>query len=81
MVPNQFHPLVAKQCIATRVPMVTTSYVSSDLAALHEAVQEAGICVLNECGVDPGIDHMLAMTCVDEVHAAHGQVSMTEIKL
>ena len=61
--------------------MVTASYVSSDLAALHESVQEAGICVLNECGVDPGIDHMLAMVCIDEVHAAYGQVSMTEIKL
>lgn len=33
---------------------------------------EAGITVINEVGLDPGIDHLLAMECIDEVHQAGG---------
>jgi len=29
---------------------------------------------LNEVGLDPGIDHLLAMECFDEVHQAGGKV-------
>ena len=35
---------------------------------------EAGITIMNEVGVDPGIDHMLAMQCFDEVQQAGGKV-------
>jgi len=30
---------------------------------------------MNEIGLDPGIDHMLAMQCIDEVHSKGGKVS------
>ena len=36
---------------------------------------EKGVTILTEVGVDPGIDHMLAMACFDEVHEKGGQVS------
>ena len=29
---------------------------------------------MNEIGFDPGIDHMLAMQCFDEVHSKGGKV-------
>jgi hypothetical protein len=35
---------------------------------------ETGITILNEVGLDPGIDHLLAMECFDEVHQAGGKV-------
>ena len=35
----------------------------------------SGITMLNEVGLDPGIDHMLAMECFDEVHGKGGKVS------
>jgi alpha-aminoadipic semialdehyde synthase len=35
---------------------------------------EAGITVVNEVGLDPGLDHLLAMDCFDEVHQAGGKV-------
>lgn len=35
---------------------------------------EAGVTLLNEVGVDPGIDHMLAAQCFDEVHSKGGKV-------
>ena len=33
-----------------------------------------GITLFNEIGLDPGIDHMLAMQCIDEVHDKGGKV-------
>ena len=36
--------------------------------------KEKGITILNEVGLDPGIDHLLAMECFDEVHQAGGKV-------
>lgn len=44
--------------IETRTPIVTTNYAKSvkDLAPAAEA---AGICVMTECGLDPGIDLVL----------------------
>ena len=29
---------------------------------------------MNEAGLDPGIDHMLAMQCIDQIHAYGGKV-------
>ena len=36
--------------------------------------KEAGVTIVNEVGVDPGIDHMLAMQCFDEVKIRSGKV-------
>ena len=41
---------------------------------LHETAVDKGLTLLCEIGVDPGIDHMLAVRCFDEVHAKGGQV-------
>ena len=45
--------------------------------ALHEPAVEAGVTLLNEVGLDPGIDHMLAAQCFDEVRSNGGKVSST----
>lgn len=73
-VPFQFHPLIAKLCIAHKVNMLTASYVSPALQELDESAKAAGITLFNEIGLDPGIDHMLALRCIDEVHSKGGQV-------
>ncbi len=74
LVPFAFHPTVARLCIENRKPMVTTSYVSPEMEALDEAAREAGVTVLNEIGVDPGIDHMSAMRIIDGVRRARGRI-------
>jgi saccharopine dehydrogenase-like NADP-dependent oxidoreductase len=56
-----------------RTNVVTTSYVSAEMRALDDAVKEAGITVLNEVGVDPGIDHMYAIKTIGEVHEKGGK--------
>ena len=40
---------------------------------------EAGVTILNEVGVDPGIDHMMAMQCFDEVKQNGGKVSVMDL--
>lgn len=42
---------------------------------LEPACIKAGITVLNEVGLDPGIDHLYAVKTIDEVHQAGGKVS------
>jgi saccharopine dehydrogenase (NADP+, L-glutamate forming) len=74
LVPYAFHPLVAKLCIEHRKPMVTTSYVSPAMQELDAAAKRAGVTILNEIGVDPGIDHMSAMRIIDDVRRRGGQI-------
>ncbi len=50
--------------------MVTASYISPEMQALHDKAKEAGITILNELGLDPGIDHLLAMQVFDDIKAA-----------
>ncbi|MBI1879015.1 MAG: saccharopine dehydrogenase NADP-binding domain-containing protein [Chloroflexi bacterium] len=74
MLPYIHHPAVAKACIAQGKHMVTTSYVSPAMRELDAAAKEAGITILNEVGVDPGIDHMSAMQIIHKVQKAGGHI-------
>lgn len=42
---------------------------------------DAGICIAMEFGLDPGIDHMLAVQCFDEIRSKGGEVSSSYIPL
>ena len=35
---------------------------------IEDEVKKAGIVVMNEIGLDPGIDHLYAVRTIDEVH-------------
>ncbi|MCJ1422423.1 hypothetical protein MMC29_000303 [Sticta canariensis] len=58
----------------SKTQVVTTSYVSEAIRSLDTSAKEAGITVLNEVGVDPGVDHCYAIKKKDEVHAKGGKV-------
>lgn len=75
MVPYAFHPKVAKYCIDYKKPMVTTSYVSEVMRNLDGEARRAGIIILNEVGLDPGIDHMEAMRIIHQVEEKGGEIS------
>ena len=72
MLPARFHVEVAKDCIELKTNLITPSYVSSEMRSLHDAALKAGILIMNEIGVDPGIDHMSAAKILDEVKASGG---------
>jgi saccharopine dehydrogenase-like NADP-dependent oxidoreductase len=74
LLPYVYHVQVAKACIRHRCHLVTTSYVKDEMRALDGAAREAGVILLNEIGLDPGIDHMSAMRVIHRVHAAGGRV-------
>ena len=74
MVPYAFHPKVAELCIAHKKQMVTTSYVSDTMKKLDADARKAGIIILNEVGLDPGIDHMEAMRVIHEIHDKGGKL-------
>jgi len=69
MLPYAYHPLIAKHCIKRKVNMVTASYLSPAMKELQSSAEEAGVTIVNEMGLDPGIDHMLAMECIDRAKA------------
>lgn len=60
--------------IKHKVNVVTTSYVSDAIRELDAPAKEAGIVVLNEVGVDPGVDHLYAIKKIGEVHAKGGLI-------
>lgn len=74
MLPARFHVEVAKDCIALKTDLITPSYISSEMKALDAEVKAAGIIIMNEIGVDPGIDHMSAMKIIDEIKAKGGTI-------
>jgi saccharopine dehydrogenase (NADP+, L-glutamate forming) len=75
MVPYAFHTLVARYCIEFKKQMVTTSYVSDEMKALDGDAKNAGVLILNEIGLDPGIDHMEAMRIIHEVEEKGGEIT------
>ncbi len=74
LLPYAHHLLVAKYCLKHKKNMVTTSYVKPEMQALDAQAKEAGIIILNELGLDPGIDHMSAMRIIDNVHNRNGKI-------
>jgi saccharopine dehydrogenase-like NADP-dependent oxidoreductase len=74
MLPARFHVEIAKDCIAAQTNLITPSYISSEMKALDAPAKEAGIIIMNEIGVDPGIDHMSAMRVLDEIRAKGGSI-------
>jgi len=67
MLPARMHIHVIEEAIKQKKSIVTPSYISPEVRALESAAKEAGILIMNELGVDPGIDHMSAMKLLDEI--------------
>ncbi len=75
LLPYTYHVKVAKLCLKHRIPLVTTSYVSAQMQELDKEANEKGILILNEIGLDPGIDHMSAMRIIHGVRERGGYVA------
>jgi saccharopine dehydrogenase (NADP+, L-glutamate forming) len=72
--PFRFHTEIAKVCLKHGKPLVTTSYVQPEMKQLDQAAKRSGVLLLNEIGLDPGIDHMSAMKVIDHIHKKGGKV-------
>jgi saccharopine dehydrogenase-like NADP-dependent oxidoreductase len=72
MLPASLHFKVAQDCVKYGKNLVTASYVSDEIKSLDAEAKEKGVLLLNEIGLDPGIDHMSAMKAMDEIKAKGG---------
>ena len=75
MLPARFHVEVAKDCITYKKHMVTASYVSDEMQALDDDAKANGLILMNEIGVDPGVDHMSAMHVLDRIRDKGGTIN------
>lgn len=75
MLPARYHVEVARDCIELKTSLITPSYISAEMKSLDEEAKAAGIVIMNEIGVDPGIDHMSAMKIIHAIEAKGGVVT------
>ncbi|MCW5912527.1 MAG: saccharopine dehydrogenase NADP-binding domain-containing protein [Cyclobacteriaceae bacterium] len=78
LLPAHLHPEVGKLCLQNRKHLVTASYVSEEMKQFDAEARQLGLLFLNECGLDPGIDHMSAMQVLDRIKAEGGKTTSFE---
>ncbi|KAM2621541.1 hypothetical protein TB2_026280 [Malus domestica] len=74
LLPAFCHVTVANACIELKKHLVTASYVDESMSKLDEKAKSAGITILGEMGLDPGIDHMMAMKMINQAHVRKGKI-------
>jgi len=74
--PPSFQYLLALTCIEKRTHMITASYQDEHMPDLDKEAHKHGILILNEMGLDPGIDHMSAMSMIKAVKEHGGNIDI-----
>lgn len=74
MLPAHLHIEVAKDCVVYKKNMVTASYISDAMQELDTEAKENNLILMNEVGLDPGIDHMSAMKVICEIKNKGGKM-------
>jgi len=74
MLPPTMHPMLAGECVKQSKHFLSPSYISPEMQDLDKTAKTKGVLLLNELGVDPGIDHMSAMKIIDEIKSKGGEL-------
>ncbi len=72
MLPASFHLQVAQDCVKLGCHLITPSYITPEMQALDKEARAKEVLILNEIGVDPGIDHLSAKKIIDEINREGG---------
>jgi saccharopine dehydrogenase (NADP+, L-glutamate forming) len=75
LLPPPLHPRVAKVCLQENSHLLTASYESPAMRELRPEIEKKGLVFMNECGLDPGIDHMSAMEMMDQIREKGGKIT------
>lgn len=70
MLPADQHVAIATACLEKGAHFVSSSYIAPEMRALDGAFREKGLVSLNEIGLDPGIDHLMAHDLVARYRAS-----------
>lgn len=74
LLPAAFHPKVARLCLKFSKHLFTASYISDEMLSFHDEAVSKGLLFMNECGLDPGIDHMSAMDLINRIKNKGGNI-------
>ena len=72
MLPADSHVAIAKACLEKGAHFTSSSYIAPEMRDLDEAFRDAGLVSVNEVGLDPGIDHLMAHDLVARYRASKG---------
>jgi len=75
MLPARFHTIIAKDCLNYKKNLITASYISEEMKSFHDQAVKADILMLNEIGLDPGIDHISAMSIIDSLKSQNFKIT------
>ena len=70
MLPADQHVTIAKACLAKGANFVSSSYIAPEMRALDGEFRAKGLVSVNEVGLDPGIDHLMAHDLVARYRAS-----------
>jgi len=70
MLPGDWHVRLAELAISKAAHFVSSSYVAPEMRALDDAALSAGVALVNEVGLDPGIDHLMAHALIADYRAS-----------
>jgi saccharopine dehydrogenase-like NADP-dependent oxidoreductase len=70
MLPADQHVPIAKACLEKGAHFVSSSYIAPEMKALDPDFRDRGLVSLNEIGLDPGIDHLMAHDLVARYRAS-----------
>lgn len=70
MLTADHHVGIAEACLSKGAHFVSSSYIAPEMQALDAAFREKGLVSINEVGLDPGIDHLMAHDLVARYRAS-----------
>ncbi|NDW46220.1 saccharopine dehydrogenase family protein [Ruegeria sp. PrR005] len=70
MLPGDWHVPLAELAISKGAHFVSSSYIAPEMRALDDRARAAGVSLVNEIGLDPGIDHLMAHELVAAYRAS-----------
>ena len=70
MLPGDWHVPLAELAISKGAHFISSSYISPEMRALNGRASDAGLCLVNEVGLDPGIDHLMAHILTEDFRAS-----------
>ena len=79
MLPGDWHVPLAKLCLKCHSHFVSSSYISPEMRELNNLAVESGLCLVNEVGLDPGIDHLMAHTLIEDYRNSKDQDDKNDI--
>lgn len=70
MLPGDWHVPLARLCLTRGAHFVSSSYIAPQMRALDQQAKDAGLVLINEVGLDPGIDHSMAHWLIADYRAS-----------